>query len=91
VPFHSDQLHAAAVSEGEAIIANQDAWLCVERIFSVAGDTIEFVKAVMCWAIQYGLRKVDIIKEEVFCWLALSVIERHADVVFADASGVVSI
>jgi len=65
VILHSDQLHPTAVSEGEAIVANQNARLCVERIFGVAGDAEVFVKTVMSGTIQYWLRKVDIMEEKI--------------------------
>ena len=89
--LHSNQLHLTAVSEGEAVVTNQNAWLCIERIFGIAGNAIEFIETVMCWPIQYWLRKVDIFKEEIFGGLTVSVIKRHAYVVFTDASGVITV
>ena len=83
--FETDAAHFVAVGEGPLIVSDVNARLGVERILCVAGNTKEFIEAMMRRAIEHRPREVHVFVIVIGSRFTCAIIESHTDMIFTNS------
>ena len=89
--LHPDPFHFGTVGKGPSVVSQVNPWLGIERVFGVSGDAEEFVESVVGRAVQNRLGEIDVLEIKLVGRFAMAVVEIHADMVFPDSGGDVTV